>query len=226
MAGLPLRPPAILAKSAASLTSSPGVESSSAWCGRLRDAVAAMGGPGAPRRRRSRRPRRPSTSSGSSGAGRGESDTRARAHYQLAGVNTGPAPAHQIGIGVGASKPRMLDLIGRKADGWVPSAPWASPADLPAYLDRIQQAAVDVGRDPKALRCVYNVSGSVESSHSGDFSGPVSLPGQGAVTHRGVWCRRLHLLGGRWTHWDRPGCSARRSSPPSAQVGVDSTGNG
>ena len=41
--------------------------------------------------------------------------------YRLAGVNTGPRPAHPIGIWVGAYGPRMLELIGRKADGWVPS---------------------------------------------------------------------------------------------------------
>ena len=174
VAVLPLRPPAILAKSAASLDLLTGgrVELG-LGAGGFWDAVAAMGGPR----------RTPSEAVEATEEAidiirliwSGERGVRYEgAHYQLAGVHTGPAPAHQIGIWVGASRPRMLDLIGRKADGWVPSAPWASPADLPAYLDRIQQAAVDAGRDPKALRCVYNVSGAVESSHSGDFSGPVS----------------------------------------------------
>ena len=174
VAVLPLRPPAILAKSAASLDLLTGgrVELG-LGAGGFWDAVAAMGGPR----------RTPSEAVEATEEAidiirliwSGERGVRYEGvHYQLAGVHTGPAPAHQIGIWVGASRPRMLDLIGRKADGWVPSAPWASPADLPGYLDRIQQAAVGAGRDPKALRCVYNVSGTVESSHSGDFSGPVS----------------------------------------------------
>jgi len=174
VAVLPLRPPAILAKSAASLDLLTGgrVELG-LGAGGFWDAVAAMGGPR----------RTPSEAVEATEEAidiirliwSGERGVRYEgAHYQLAGVHTGPAPAHEIGIWVGASRPRMLDLIGRKADGWVPSAPWASPAGLPEYLDRIQQAAVGAGRDPKTLRCVYNVSGAIESSHSGDFSGPVS----------------------------------------------------
>ncbi|HET9420215.1 MAG TPA: TIGR03557 family F420-dependent LLM class oxidoreductase, partial [Nocardioides sp.] len=42
-------------------------------------------------------------------------------HYRIAGAQPGPAPAHDIGIWLGAYKPRMLRLTGAKADGWVPS---------------------------------------------------------------------------------------------------------
>src|SRR5690606_36029905 len=42
-------------------------------------------------------------------------------YYRLDGAKRGPAPAHDIGIWVGAYKPRMLRLTGRKADGWLPS---------------------------------------------------------------------------------------------------------
>ena len=38
-------------------------------------------------------------------------------YYQLKGAKPGPAPAHDIGIWVGAYKPRILALTGRVADG-------------------------------------------------------------------------------------------------------------
>jgi alkanesulfonate monooxygenase SsuD/methylene tetrahydromethanopterin reductase-like flavin-dependent oxidoreductase (luciferase family) len=42
-------------------------------------------------------------------------------YYRLADARPGPAPAHPIGIWLGAFKPPMLRLVGRKADGWLPS---------------------------------------------------------------------------------------------------------
>ena len=42
-------------------------------------------------------------------------------HYTVSGLHPGPAPAHEIGIWLGVLKPRMLELTGRVADGWVPS---------------------------------------------------------------------------------------------------------
>jgi alkanesulfonate monooxygenase SsuD/methylene tetrahydromethanopterin reductase-like flavin-dependent oxidoreductase (luciferase family) len=95
-------------------------------------------------------------------------------HYRLAGLHTGPRPAHDIGIWVGASGPRMLDLIGRKGDGWVPSAPWAPPEDLPGYLGRIEDAATRAGRDPRSIRRVYNLMGAIGPATGERFTGPVS----------------------------------------------------
>ena len=51
-------------------------------------------------------------------------------HYRLDGAARGPAPPHDIGIWVGAYKPRMLSLTGRKADGWLPSVPYLGPGSL------------------------------------------------------------------------------------------------
>lgn len=76
--------------------------------------------------------------------------------YQLAGVQSGPVPPHEIGIWVGAYKPRMLSLIGRMADGWVPSLGYVQPADLAEANKRIDEAATAAGRDPKLIRRVLN----------------------------------------------------------------------
>jgi alkanesulfonate monooxygenase SsuD/methylene tetrahydromethanopterin reductase-like flavin-dependent oxidoreductase (luciferase family) len=96
-------------------------------------------------------------------------------HYRLSGLHTGPKPAHDIGIWLGASGPRMLDLIGIKADGWVPSAGWAPPEDLPAYLRRIEDAAAGAGRDPRSIRRVYNLMGAIGPATGERFVGPVSF---------------------------------------------------
>ena len=41
--------------------------------------------------------------------------------HRANGARRGPLPAHRVSLWLGALKPRMLDLVGRKADGWLPS---------------------------------------------------------------------------------------------------------
>ena len=59
-----------------------------------------------------------------------------------------PRRAHDIAIWIGAYKPRMLRLTGRKADGWLPSLPYLQPGDLAAGNAAIDAAAVAAGREP------------------------------------------------------------------------------
>jgi len=161
VANLPLRPPAMLAKAAASLDLlSGGRFELGLGAGGFWDAIKAMGGPA----------RTPGESvhaleeaidvirlvwSGKRGV---KYDGRL---YQLAGLNTGPVPSHPIGIWIGAYKPRMLALVGRAADGWVPSLGYAQPADLLEGNRRIDEAAVAAGRDPKAIRRILNTGADV-----------------------------------------------------------------
>jgi hypothetical protein len=94
--------------------------------------------------------------------------------YSLQGVHPGPAPAHPIGIWIGATGPRMLDLIGRLADGWIPSSSYVPPEKLPDMNGRIDAAAAHAGRDPAAIRRLYNVFGRItDGSSSGFLDGPV-----------------------------------------------------
>jgi alkanesulfonate monooxygenase SsuD/methylene tetrahydromethanopterin reductase-like flavin-dependent oxidoreductase (luciferase family)/hemerythrin-like domain-containing protein len=81
-------------------------------------------------------------------------------HHRAVGLHSGPAPAHPVGIWVGAYKPRMLRLTGRLADGWLPSAGYAAPDTLGPMNERIDEAALAAGRAPQAVRRLYNVSGS------------------------------------------------------------------
>jgi alkanesulfonate monooxygenase SsuD/methylene tetrahydromethanopterin reductase-like flavin-dependent oxidoreductase (luciferase family) len=161
VANLPLRPPAVLAKSAASLdVLSGGRFELGLGAGSFWEAVEAMGG-------ERREP--------------GEavdalveaievirlmwSDQRSvrfdGRHYRLAGVKPGPQPVHPIGIWLGVGGRRTLALVGRAADGWVPSSGWATPDKLAGMHARIDEAAVAAGRDPAAITRVYNVWGQI-----------------------------------------------------------------
>jgi alkanesulfonate monooxygenase SsuD/methylene tetrahydromethanopterin reductase-like flavin-dependent oxidoreductase (luciferase family) len=94
--------------------------------------------------------------------------------YTLKGLKPGPHPAHEIGIWVGAGGPRMLDLIGRLADGWVPSMGWATPDRLPEMHRRIDEGAARAGRDPDEIRRVYNISGIIGEEGEGLLDGSAS----------------------------------------------------
>jgi alkanesulfonate monooxygenase SsuD/methylene tetrahydromethanopterin reductase-like flavin-dependent oxidoreductase (luciferase family) len=95
-------------------------------------------------------------------------------HYRVVGVKPGPAPAHRIGIWVGAFGPRMLSLIGRLADGWVPSSPYVPPERLAAAQARIDDAAAAACRDPAAIRRLYNISGRIGPGGGGFLDGPAA----------------------------------------------------
>ena len=98
-------------------------------------------------------------------------DERARlrfdgGYYQLKGAKRGPAPAHDVPIWLGAYKPRMLRLVGAKADGWLPSLGYLKPGELARCNEIIDDAAVAAGRDPRAIRRLANVSGDSAKSAS------------------------------------------------------------
>jgi alkanesulfonate monooxygenase SsuD/methylene tetrahydromethanopterin reductase-like flavin-dependent oxidoreductase (luciferase family) len=175
VASLPLRHPAMLAKAAASVDLlSGGRFELGLGAGAFWDAIAAMGGP-----RRAPGEAVEATEEAIGLLRRLWSDERSvrfeGRHYRVAGVKPGPAPAHPIGIWVGAFGPRMLALIGRLADGWVPSSPYVPPERLAAAQARIDDAAAEAGRDPAAIRRLYNISGRIGPGGGGFLDGP---PGQ------------------------------------------------
>jgi alkanesulfonate monooxygenase SsuD/methylene tetrahydromethanopterin reductase-like flavin-dependent oxidoreductase (luciferase family) len=97
-------------------------------------------------------------------------------YYRVAGAKRGPAPAHDIAIWLGAYKPRMLRLIGRVADGWLPSLPYfpKGPAELADLNAHIDEGAVAAGRDPRSVRRLLNITGQFTNSDSGLLTGPPS----------------------------------------------------
>ena len=159
VANLPLRPPAVLARAAASLDRlSGGRFELGLGAGAFWEGVEAMGGP--------RRSPGESVDALSEAIDviRAVWDTEERGgvrvegeHYRVVGAKRGPEPAHAIGIWLGAYKLRMLRLTGRKADGWLPSLSYLDLADVPAANATIDEAAEAAGRDPRDVRRLLNV---------------------------------------------------------------------
>ena len=78
-------------------------------------------------------------------------------HHRVHGAKRGPRPAHDIPLLIGAYKPRMLALTGRKGDGWLPSLGYMQPGDLQKGNAAIDEAAASVGRDPREIRRLLNI---------------------------------------------------------------------
>ena len=95
-------------------------------------------------------------------------------HYRVSAVPRGPAPMHEIGIWVGAYKPRILRLTGRLADGWLPSLGYLpeGPASLTAMNAEIDAAAIGAGRRPSDIRRMLNINGRFLQQERGLFEGP------------------------------------------------------
>jgi alkanesulfonate monooxygenase SsuD/methylene tetrahydromethanopterin reductase-like flavin-dependent oxidoreductase (luciferase family) len=173
VANLPLRPPAVMAKAAASLdVLSGGRFELGLGAGGIPGQIGRMGGP----------VRTPGESVDAleeaievirlmwSGE---RSVSFEGTYYSLADARPGPRPAHDIGIWLGAFKPRMQRLVGRKADGWLPSLGVLTREELRAGNDRIDEAAEKAGRDPGSIRRIINIQGVI-----GDKPAPArsSLP--------------------------------------------------
>jgi alkanesulfonate monooxygenase SsuD/methylene tetrahydromethanopterin reductase-like flavin-dependent oxidoreductase (luciferase family) len=173
VASLPMRPPTMLAKAAASLdVMSGGRFEVGLGAGNFWDAVAGMGGP-------RRAP-------GERGAALEEAIDLIRAaldvgaergvvrgagpYYPIPGYPPGPPTAHRVEIWIGAMAPRALELIGRKADGWIPAGGTTRIDEFAALGARIDDAAQAAGRDPRSVRRIVNVMTDITSETVGSWT--------------------------------------------------------
>ncbi|MFI6080797.1 LLM class flavin-dependent oxidoreductase [Streptomyces sp. NPDC051217] len=93
-------------------------------------------------------------------------------YHHVDGAKRGPAPAHDIPIWIGAYKPKMQRLIGRKGDGWLPSTFYLKPGELRTGMRIIDEAAAEAGRDPREIRRLLNLSGTFTRDGGGFLDGP------------------------------------------------------
>jgi alkanesulfonate monooxygenase SsuD/methylene tetrahydromethanopterin reductase-like flavin-dependent oxidoreductase (luciferase family) len=176
VANLPLRPPAVMAKAAATIDLlSGGRFELGLGAGAFWEAIGAMGGP---------------LRSGKESVDALEeaievirlmwsgerSASFSGSYYSLDGLHPGPPPAHEIGIWLGAYGPRMMRVVGRLADGWIPSVPRLPLEEVPDRSRAIDEAARAAGRDPAAIKRIANVNGVItDGGEATDFlDGPAS----------------------------------------------------
>jgi hypothetical protein len=158
VANLPLRPPAMLARSVATLDIlSGGRVELGLGAGAFWTAIAAMGGPvrdaaaGVDALAEAIPIIRALWTEGSRGV------RLPGAHYSVAGAKPGPVPVHAVEIWVGAYKRRMLRLTGQLADGWLPTLAYAGIDTLARLNGIIDDAARESGRNPGDIRRLYNI---------------------------------------------------------------------
>jgi alkanesulfonate monooxygenase SsuD/methylene tetrahydromethanopterin reductase-like flavin-dependent oxidoreductase (luciferase family) len=126
-------------------------------------------------------------------------------HFRTDHAQMEPKPETPIPIWVGAYGPRMLELVGRLADGWIPSMSYAPPDRVDGMRARVRQAAETSGRNPDDITFAYNIVVLVQDGAQ-DPSGRVIAGSSDEVarrlaeiTKRGITCLNL------WPRGDRVG---------------------
>ena len=173
VADLPLRPPTMLAKQAATIdVLSGGRFELGLGAGAFHDGIVGLGGP-----RRT---------TGQARQALGEAIDVIRAtwaglpysyageYYQVPHAEPGPRPAHDIGIWLGVTGPRAARLLGAKADGWSVSATYVPPERARELGDIITDSAGEAGRDPERIVRLYNLMGSITPASRDLLNGPRS----------------------------------------------------
>lgn len=187
---LPLRQPAVLARSAASLDLlSGGRFELGIGAGGFWDAIEAMGGRRLEPGQSIEALEEAITIIRQTWAADERSGVRVNGnYYQVNSMKRGPKPAHDIGIWIGAYKPRILKLTGRVADGWLPSLAYLKGGldDLEEMNKHIDEGAALAGREPSKIRRLLNISGQFARSGRSLLNGP---PSQWAEDLAGITLR-------------------------------------
>ena len=172
VACVPLRPPAMLARAAATLdVLSGGRVELGVGAGAFTEPIVAMGGP--------------TLTPGESVDALAEAIRIIRMlwsaddevsfdgrFHRVADLAPGPRPAHDIGVWIGGHRPRMLRLVAQLGDGWVPSQAYVPRHRATALAVELDRLAEDAGRSPSDIVRIYNVNGRFAQERRGFLNGP------------------------------------------------------
>ena len=171
---LPMRQPAILAKSVATLDIvTKGRIELGLGAGGFWDAIHAWGG--------TRRTPREAVAAyvealqvirliWNYGKGRGRVSFPGK-YYRLENAQTGPSPYHQISVWTGAFGPHMMDVIGKFSDGWVsPLSTYTSKEETKVRQRQIDESAKKNGRSPESIRRIAQLVGVIDEQERSDKS--------------------------------------------------------
>lgn len=115
--------------------------------------------------------------------------------HTVGGYNAGPVPPTPVPLWLGSSGRRMLDATGRFSDGWIsPLSTYTTPEAVPNRQKMIDEAALAAGRDPAAVRRIYNVVGAIGAAHRG----PGFTRGASGGTTGGTICDVVVTHGCAW----------------------------
>ncbi|MER7741908.1 LLM class flavin-dependent oxidoreductase [Streptomyces sp. NPDC096538] len=181
VADLQLRPPTMLAKAAASLgILTDGRIQLGVGGGAFADAIASMGG--LPRRGAQMVAFTEESLHLMHQALAGGVVRMQTPHHAVTGYRAGPVASTPVQLWLGAQKSKMLAVTGRAADGWIsPLNIYVPPEEVPARQQIIDEAATAAGRDPRSIRRIYNVIGTIGAHGAG----------QGLVGDVQVWVDTL-----------------------------------
>jgi alkanesulfonate monooxygenase SsuD/methylene tetrahydromethanopterin reductase-like flavin-dependent oxidoreductase (luciferase family) len=82
--------------------------------------------------------------------------------YRVNRIVNGPAPAHRIPLWIGAGQPRMLRLAGSRGDGWLIGTIYILPEQLDEVNRLLDEGAIQAGRKPEDVRRGYNLFGVIQ----------------------------------------------------------------
>lgn len=88
--------------------------------------------------------------------------------YSTRDAHLEPKPVRPIPIWLGTFGPRALELTGQVADGWIPSRGYMPDEQIPVMRQRVLDAAQRAGRDPAQVTCALNLSVRLASSDHRD----------------------------------------------------------
>ena len=89
-------------------------------------------------------------------------------YYKLENAQAGPSPYHQISIWTGAFGPRMMELIGKLSDGWVsPLSTYTSNDETKTRQQQIDDSAKKNGRSSASIRRIAQLVGVINEQGKG-----------------------------------------------------------
>jgi alkanesulfonate monooxygenase SsuD/methylene tetrahydromethanopterin reductase-like flavin-dependent oxidoreductase (luciferase family) len=102
-------------------------------------------------------------------------------HFRTREAQIEPKAERDIPIWLGSYGKRSLGVLGRLADGWIPSMPFLPPARAVEGWKTLRAAAEEAGRDPDEIVWAYNIGMDVggTSDDDGTLSGPPEAVAEG-----------------------------------------------
>jgi alkanesulfonate monooxygenase SsuD/methylene tetrahydromethanopterin reductase-like flavin-dependent oxidoreductase (luciferase family) len=88
--------------------------------------------------------------------------------YSTRDARLEPKPERPIPIWLGTFGPRALELTGQVADGWIPSRGYLPDEQIPVMRQRVLDAAQRAGRDPAQITCALNLAVRLASTDHRD----------------------------------------------------------